>query len=210
MNVAPPELYDTLSEAQPWSLSSGQIPVQEDLTHIGIQRANHHTAGSLDPTVLARLCTARKTIYALMGAGLHGLNGLPPLVSMHIYNIYVIPRLVYGLEVIKLSKLDINALEKQHRAFLRNILHLPQRTAIPALHIISAKPPIRSILDQKILSLFRTSLLTPGILQDIILRQHALKESNSHSWVTSVEKILKTYNLPTIMEIFKEAPSKPK
>jgi hypothetical protein len=208
MNVAPPELFDTLCESQPWSLNSDQIPVQEDFTHIGIQRTNHHGAGSLDPTVHARLSTARKTIYALMGAGLHGLNGLPPLVSMHIYNIYVIPRLVYGLEVIKLSKLDISALEKQHRAFIRNILHLPQRTAIPALHIISAKPPIKSILDQKILSLFRTSLLAAGSLQDIILRQHAVKGSNSHSWVTSVEKTLKTYNLPTIMQIFKEAPTK--
>jgi hypothetical protein len=35
-----------------------------------------------------------------MGAGLHGLNGLNPKVSIHIIRIYVIPRLIYGLETI--------------------------------------------------------------------------------------------------------------
>jgi hypothetical protein len=55
---------------------------------------------------------ARRTSYALMGAGLHGLNGLPPAVYIHIYKIYNLPRLLYGLEAIKLGKSDFTALEK--------------------------------------------------------------------------------------------------
>jgi hypothetical protein len=34
-----------------------------------------------------------------MGAGLHGLNGVNPKVAIHLIQIYVMPRLLYGLEI---------------------------------------------------------------------------------------------------------------
>jgi hypothetical protein len=40
-----------------------------------------------------------------MGAGLHGLNGVNPKVAMHLIQIYVMPRLQYGLEITTLRQL---------------------------------------------------------------------------------------------------------
>jgi hypothetical protein len=45
-----------------------------------------------------------------MGAGLHGLSGLNPRASIHLINCYVIPRLLYGLDVIQLSAIDVKNL----------------------------------------------------------------------------------------------------
>ena len=42
--------------------------------------------------------TACKTMYSLLGTGLHGCDGMNPITAAHIVNIYVIPRLIYGSE----------------------------------------------------------------------------------------------------------------
>ena len=54
--------------------------------------------------VKKRIVTARRTVYSLMAAGLHGLNGVNPYVAIHMIQMYVIPRLIYGLNVIKHTK----------------------------------------------------------------------------------------------------------
>jgi hypothetical protein len=57
------------------------------------------------------LKTARRTVFALMGAGLHGLNGVNPKVGIHLIQIYVMPRLLYGLEITTLRHNEIQKLE---------------------------------------------------------------------------------------------------
>ena len=207
MNVCN-DLTGMLGTSQPWELNGDKVNVTSTFTHLGIQRDNLQAGNGTDPVISARLSLARKTTYALMGVGCFGYNGLPPNVNIQIYKIYVIPRLIYGLEAVKLRRKDYLALELQHRSFIRNILCLPTRTAIPALHIISSLLPIQASIEEKTLSFFRSCLVVPGVLQDIIIRQHATKNGKSHSWIVYVEKMLAKYELPTIMEILLHAPSK--
>ena len=54
---------------------------------------------------------ARRTKYALMNSGYHGTDGLSPATSYQIYKTYVLPRLLYGLEVLPLKKSHITTLE---------------------------------------------------------------------------------------------------
>jgi retron-type reverse transcriptase len=63
----------------------------EEETHIGICRQTNTSNSS---TISARIQTARRTSYALMGAGLHGLNDLSPKVSKSIWATYVFPKTV--------------------------------------------------------------------------------------------------------------------
>ena len=74
--------------------------------------------------------------------------------------------------------LDIGALERQHRKFIRSILNLSQRTAIPSLHTLSSILSIEATLNQ----LLRTSLCNPGPLQDIIIIWVAAKDTGSYNW----------------------------
>ena len=51
-----------------------------------------------------RTSLARRTLYSLIKTGVHGCNGLNAKISYKIYQVYVIPRLLYGLELLLLDK----------------------------------------------------------------------------------------------------------
>ena len=87
-----------------------------------------------------RIRLARGTSYSRMNTGLHGANGLSPETSYVIYRAYVLPRLLYGLEVLSLTQGQLDQLSRHHIQILRNILSLPQRTASAAVYMLGALP----------------------------------------------------------------------
>ena len=70
-----------------------------------------------------------------MGAGLHGDYGLDRDTSIHLLQIYVVPVLVYVLEVVLPNGVHLDELERLHKRFLKQILSLPQTVADPAVYI---------------------------------------------------------------------------
>ena len=96
-------------------------------SHLGLDRF----AGKLAPNELidARLELARRSRYALMGVGLHGVNSLSPSIAVNIYNVYIMPRYTYNLDVSTLTKSQVDKLEMFHRKTLRSIQGLPDRTS---------------------------------------------------------------------------------
>ena len=109
-----------------------------NLGHVGIQR----TLNSVDPSIDCRISTGRKTLYALLGSGMHGTNGLPATTSLHLYQIYVLPRVIYGLEALVLRKQNTNTIELFQRSVLKSLLGVPARTAIPARYVITGILPL--------------------------------------------------------------------
>ena len=69
------------------------LPNVSQTMHMGIMRS----ANTQESAVQENIKKSRMTIYSLMGAGLHGENGLDPDTSIHLLQTYVIPILVYGL-----------------------------------------------------------------------------------------------------------------
>ena len=67
------------SQNYEWTFNNENLPVSESVTHLGIQRCSNITATSQE-TVEKRIMTARKTVFTLTGAGLHGLIGVNPKV----------------------------------------------------------------------------------------------------------------------------------
>ena len=97
---------------------------------------------------------ARKTMYSLMGAGLHGRRGLNPLSSYRIWECFGLPIATYGLESVRLAKKDIDSLEKYQHGLLRQLQSLPDRCAtIPVYTFLGAKP-IQVVLGIRALSFF--------------------------------------------------------
>jgi hypothetical protein len=144
------------TSTKPLQIYGASANVATEITHLGIQR---NDKGSATSTFDARLSTARRTLYSLTGAGLHGFNGLPPTTCLHLYNVYVMPRLIYGIESLNYSTQNVKSLETFHHTCLRNILSLPQRTAIPALHILTGILPIESFLLHQLFLLHQSLLL---------------------------------------------------
>ena len=68
-----------------FSMAEENIPILQSTTHLGILR---ECTDSHVRAIESNINTARKTLYALMGAGLHGKNGLNPAISVKIYETY--------------------------------------------------------------------------------------------------------------------------
>ena len=82
-----------------------------------------------------------------MGAGVHGLNGVGPQVAMMQYNTYVVPTMLYGLEVLILTPSEIAS--RQPTAH-----HTPSSIDSNRCHLIIGAPPAEALIDIKTLTLF--------------------------------------------------------
>jgi hypothetical protein len=163
-NLQTPEQLQFLEDHQPWQLNGKNLPLSRDMTHVGIQRDLTSSTLSIE----TRISNGRKTIYALLGAGMHGTNGLPVSASMHMYYIYVLPRVQYGLEAITPSILNLKALEMFQRSTLRSLMGLPQRIAIPALYVLSGALPMEHSINLKKLSFLRALICSGGKMRELV------------------------------------------
>ena len=88
-----------------------------------------------------------------MSSGMHGHNGLDPETNLHLVKTYVLPVLLYGLELVLPCKTLINKLETYQKKMLKQILSLPTSTADVAVYVISGFLPVEGQIDKKILTL---------------------------------------------------------
>ena len=96
------------------------MPQMESTTHMGMSSNTvKFTTEELEVTV--NIQKVGCSMYSLMTAGLHGENGLDPQTMVHIFQVYVIPVLMYGLEVAVLSKVNLDTLERFLRTSLKQI-----------------------------------------------------------------------------------------
>ena len=95
-----------------WTLCDTQIHSPEEATHLGLKRT---MSGKCEINISERIKSAGRTKYSLMNSGYHGTNGLSPATSFQIYKTYVLPRLLYGLEISPLNTTHIATLKKYTR-----------------------------------------------------------------------------------------------
>ena len=180
-------------------LNETPLQVSDEETHLGIQRRSDTSNKS---TISARIKTARRTVYSLMGAGMYGLNGINPTVSMKIIEIYIIPRLMYGLECLVITQKELQPMELYYRELLRQIQHLPKSTANPACYLLLGAVPIEALLHIRKLTLFGNILLNKDSVEfQIFERQLATKDNSSHIWVINVKHILEKYDMPSPIQL---------
>ena len=190
--------YRVTSPSPPY-LNGTAIPCTEKLTHLGIDRYSDSITPS--QVVPGRISLASRTAYALMGSGFHGMNGISPKVSTHIYQIYmyVMSRLMYGLEAVILKPGQIAELASYHKRTLREIQYLPPRTAGCAIFLLAGVPPLEAILDSQLASLLYNVHKSPSDkLRQIGLHQLSCKDSKSSSWFVYCAKRLAVYDLDSL------------
>ena len=96
-----------LPEKHQLQIDAVTVPYVESLTHLGITRAdNLHCP---DTVITEKIKGARRALYALMGPGLHGVNGMNPQAARPLLQAYVIPRLLFGLEAMVLLQKQIDS-----------------------------------------------------------------------------------------------------
>jgi hypothetical protein len=120
---------------------------------------------------------------------------------------YVVPTLLYGLEVITPDKENLEKLEKFHKRMVKRI-H-PNKLNAPDIvpYIISGLIPIEGQIHIKVLTFLYSICLLPSTSTEnqIAKRQISVKSGQSNSWFIYVKRMIWKYNLPEIYLIL-EAP----
>lgn len=190
----------------PLQLNGEHIDYSASEVHLGLKRTDD---GSSEAAIRERIQIGRRSANAMMGAGLHGINGLSPYYSRILIQTYVEPAILYGLEALVVKEKDMSALDKSHRALLRQIQSLPDSTANSAIYLLVGCPPLRAKLHRKMLTLFITILHRRDSPEhQIISRQIAMKTTASNSWITQLRFILHQYSLPNPSQLLNSPPPK--
>ena len=144
-----------------------------------------------------------------MGAGLHGKNGLNPTACLHLLQVYVIPILTYGLEILLPSRTELQTLEIFYRKILKQILSIPTNTADPAVYILAGVIPIESRIHKLALGMYANICRTTNSIErEIAERQLGMKAINDNSWFSKLKQILAIYELPSSHNILDLPPTK--
>jgi len=168
-------------------------------THLRIERTSD---GKASEAVTERIKVGRRTAYDLMGAGLHGMDGITPHISKTLILVYVDPAVLYGLESLCMSTIDLKELDKSQRLLLHQIQPLPDSTAIRAIYLLPGMLPHTVQVHQKILSLYNTIIHRPASIEhEVMTRQLAMKDTSSNSWTSQLRKILFQYHLPSPIQL---------
>ena len=72
-------------------------------------------------TIEKRISSARATAYSLMGAGLHGINGLYPNAARSLIWAFVLPRLLQDLEARVLTNKHLQRISQFFKELIKQI-----------------------------------------------------------------------------------------
>lgn len=138
-------------------------------------------------------------MYALMGASAYGCSGVTAPLTAHLWRVYALPRMTYGLEVFTLNSKTIHLMEKMQRSFIRQIQYLPPNTAITAVYGLLGLRHFEQELDMRKLTPLGNSLCHKSTLEyDIAQRHMSVKDLESEN------RLLYKYSLPNIYTLDKQ------
>lgn len=182
-----------------WTLGETNVTPSKKNTHLGILRAE---TKENEINIENRLSLARRTMYSLINTGFHGSNGLNPTVSLKIYQCYVLPRLLYGLEVLPLTLTQTSLLTRFHVNIYRRIQSLPERTATGIVYLLLGALPIEAEIHRRQLSfLYNVIACKNDTIQSLTERQLVVNLDNPLSFYGKISEALNMYDLPSITEL---------
>ena len=199
--------YNSQKNAE-YTLKLGNDCIKRSSTtkHLGIKRQDNNKVD-----IVERVKSGRATIYGLLGAGLHVRKGFSPIVAHNLWRTYAVPRCLYGLEIMNLTKKDQDMLEMAQRKILRQIQGLPPNTASVATYVLLGAEPTDITIDKNLLTFFMNIIRNPGTIEyQIITRQLAMADEHGIKFMDRVRTTLRKYGLLACQEYLKNPPTKTK
>ncbi|WAR14005.1 POLR-like protein [Mya arenaria] len=181
-----------------YTINENVIKTVDSTTHLGIKRTSTK-AQSTDNNITK----ARKTLNKLFSDELHGYQRTDPQTRLHLFNLYVLPILTYGLEVILPGKCAMEKLEVFQKKSIKQLLSLPNNTADAAIYIISGVLPVEAQIHKKALTLLNNICLQDdnSIEKTLAQRQTIVKDGKSNSWFIEIRRLLWFYDLDDITSV---------
>ena len=120
---------------------------------LGIIRTNT-LADNMTVNVEENIKKSRKSVYGLFGGGFHGNNGLDPETLIHLFNTYITPVLMFGMELIIPKTTPLEQLKRYQKKLLKQLLSLPPNTPDPVVYLLSGTLPVEAQLHIRALNCF--------------------------------------------------------
>ena len=189
-------------------MGESQIPTVEIAEHLGVLR---DSTGGPNAQIQNNVKKARGAAYSLMGAGLHGKNGLPQDTCLHLYKIHILPVLTYGLGIFSLKEKSLEPLEHFQKTMIKQIISLADNVADPAVNILSGIPPVEFEVHRQALGYLGSIARKDSSAEySVAKRQLIMKNVNSPSWFNYIKSVCIKYDLPTPREVLDQKPTKSK
>ncbi len=189
-------------------MGENEIPAVVRGEHLGVTRDG---TGGPSAQIMSNIKKARGALYSLMGAGLHGKNGLPQDTCIHPYKIYVSPILTYGLGIFSTDENDIKPLEQFQKTTLKQLLSLADNVADPTIYLLTGIPPVQFEVHRQALGFLGSiARKDTSIENHVARRQLIMKTLKSPSWFNYIKDTCFKYDLPPPNEILNNTPSKEK
>jgi ribosomal protein L31 len=187
-----------------WTINDDKMTITDQYTHLGINRTTQKETIACDT-----IKKARRTTYSLMGSGLHGVNGINPIISNKMWNTFVIPRSTYGLECMNIPPKEMANIEIFERKILKQAMGLPQNTANPIPYLLLGALPITAHIHKRRLGLLGAILRKQDSTEyQLAYRQMAIRNLNDNSWFQETERLLLNYELPSTHDMLENPPTK--
>ena len=182
-----------LDNQQEWTMGDLTISRKDSHVHLGITKSSSQT----DPTDCI-ISKGLHAFYALCGAGAHTL-GLVPLLSVRLWNIYCIPRMLYGTSILHLNKSMLSKLNRAQTHLFKRILGIPVTAADESVSLLTGLIPISHRIGQEKLLLLGQLLDLDSTRFERRTFLHALSIGTPS--VKGLKGILDMYKLPTIEDL---------
>lgn len=178
-------------------MDGNQMPLVNKATHIGVMRSSGNSAIA---TAEENVKKARRAMYSMMASGLHGENGLDPTTATSMFRTYVLPILLYGVEIVLPKGKALEMMDKFHKKAIKQILSLTSNVADPAVYILSGLLPLEAEFHVKVVNFFGNIARSDNnsLEWKIAERQLAVKQHTSHSWFIELKKIFYIYGITDI------------
>ena len=175
------------------TLNGEKIQQQKAVNHLGLQRQ----LKSNDDIIQQKIGLGRATLYSLIPSGLHGESGLSPPVSRKLMLLYVLPRMLYGLEALILTETQLKTLDRAWLKLLRDSMSLRENTASEAIYLLIGMLPFRIEYHTRVLQLYGsiTRLDEQHALRKLAFRQLSMGNGKNRSWFRYVKGIAVGYGI---------------
>lgn len=195
INIQPNKRKQSMMD-QEYILENNVMPNVKQAIHLGIIRTNT-LADNMTVNVEENIKKSRRSAYGLFGGGFHGNNGLDPETLIHLFNTYITPVLMYGMELIIPKTTALEQLERYQKKLLKQLLSLPPNTPDPAVYLLSGTLPVEAQLHIRALNFFNNICnQEEKSIEKLLARQQLrTKTINSNSWFIEIKKMLIKYNL---------------
>ena len=182
--------------AYTWNLGDKIIPQANEHPHLGLTKSST----SYDPTD-KMITKGTQTFYGLTGAGAY-TGGLLPHHCARLWKVYCVPRMLYGIAVVKLTQAMRNKLDRAQHQLFKKVLGLPNSVADEAVFLLTGLVPLSMQVDLETLLLIGQLVNLPHSRYEVRSLLHAITKSIPllRSW----ERILQQYNLPDLHTLIRK------